>query len=210
MKSLITKLKSLFNTKEKSNKDKIIEQVKKIREEKQLKENQEKNIVEENKENKENKEIKQENKNNTNQDKRVFELPIIKKEKQENRYQKGRKYELYIKNFFEKKEYKVYPKGYIEKHKDGGIDLIAYKDNEMALIQCKNWTNPPKQKELKVFVTNCDLYINQNKDKIKDKTIRKLFITSNNKQDYGVKCFLEEYNKQNNIKAEYIIIGMED
>ncbi|OPA77196.1 hypothetical protein BFG05_03840 [Campylobacter pinnipediorum subsp. pinnipediorum] len=159
----------------------LIEQVKKIREEKQKNEIQEKNEVEE-----------------------------IQEIKQENRYQKGRKYELYIKNFFENKEYKVYPKGYIEKRKDGGIDLIAYKDNEMVLIQCKNWTNPPKQKELKIFVTNCDLYINKNKDKIKDKTIRKLFITSNKKQDYGVKCFLEEYNKQNNIKIEYIMIDMED
>ncbi|AQW85874.1 putative restriction endonuclease [Campylobacter pinnipediorum subsp. caledonicus] len=176
MKSLITKLKSFFDTKEETKKDEIIEQVKKIREEKELNEFKE----EEN------------------------------QKPKENRYQKGRKYELYIKNFFEKKEYKVYPKGYIEKRKDSGIDLIAYKNNEMALIQCKNWTNPPKQKELKVFVINCDLYINQNKDKIKDKTIRKLFITSNSKQDYGVKCFLEEYNKQNDIKIEYIIINMED
>ncbi|WP_078415373.1 restriction endonuclease [Campylobacter pinnipediorum] len=204
MKSLITKLKSFFETKEKSNKDIIIEQVKKIREEKQLNEIQEKNEVEEIQE------IKQENQVKTNQEKRVFGLAKSRKDNKESNYQKGRKYELYIKNFFENKEYKVYPKGYIEKRKDGGIDLIAYKNNEMALIQCKNWTNPPKQKELKVFVINCDLYINQNKDKIKDKTIRKLFITSNSKQDYGVKCFLEEYNKQNDIKIEYIIINTED
>ncbi|MDA3053118.1 restriction endonuclease [Campylobacter sp. JMF_01 NE2] len=120
--------------------------------------------------------------------------------------QKGKEYEYQIMQFYKNKNYTVYPKGYIEKKQDEGIDIIAYKENEILLIQCKNWTNAPKQKEIKVFITDCEVYLNKNKETIKNKTIRKIFVTSYEKIDYGVKLFLDKFNKENQIKIEYIII----
>lgn len=118
---------------------------------------------------------------------------------------KGKEYEYNIKCFFEKRDYKVYPNGYINGVKDNGIDLIAYKDDEAILAQCKNWVNPPKQDIIKKFIADADLFINKNQNKFKNKRIRKIFFTSCSKIDYGTKIFLEEYNQYNQIKIEYTI-----
>lgn len=118
---------------------------------------------------------------------------------------KGKEYEYDVKCFFEQRDYKVYPNGYINGVKDQGIDLIAYKDDEAVLAQCKNWINPPKQDIIKKFVANADLFVNKNQDKFKNKRIRKIFFTSCGQIDYGAKIFLEEYNQYNQIKIEYVI-----
>jgi len=118
---------------------------------------------------------------------------------------KGKEYEYDVKCFFEEREYKVYPNGYINGLKDDGIDLIAYKDDEAVLAQCKNWINPPKQDIIKKFVADADLFINKNQSKFKNKRIRKIFFTSCRQMDYGAKIFLEEYNQYNQIKIEYVI-----
>ena len=119
--------------------------------------------------------------------------------------QKGKEYEYDVKCFFEQRDYKVYPNGYINGVKDEGIDLIAYKDDEAVLAQCKNWVNPPKQDIIKKFVADADLFINKNQSKFKNKRIRKIFFTSCRQMDYGAKIFLEEYNQYNQIKIEYVI-----
>lgn len=83
---------------------------------------------------------------------------------------------------------------------------MAYKDNEILIIQCKNWANSPKQKDIKAFIVDSDEFIKKNENLTKDKTIRKLFITSNSQKDYGVEKFLDDYNKENKIKVEYVIV----
>ncbi|MGP1532948.1 MAG: hypothetical protein ACTTJF_02645 [Campylobacter sp.] len=118
---------------------------------------------------------------------------------------KGKEYEYDVKCFFEQRNYKVYPNGYINGVKDEGIDLIAYKEDEAILAQCKNWINPPKQDIIKKFVADADLFINKNQSKFKNKRIRKIFFTSCRQMDYGAKIFLEEYNQYNQIKIEYVI-----
>lgn len=118
---------------------------------------------------------------------------------------KGKEYEYDVKCFFEQRDYKVYPNGYINGVKDEGIDLIAYKENEAVLAQCKNWINPPQQDIIKKFVADADLFINKNQGKFKNKRIRKIFFTSCHQMDYGTKIFLEEYNQYNQIKIEYVI-----
>lgn len=119
--------------------------------------------------------------------------------------QKGKEYEYDVKCFFEQRDYRVYPNGYINGVKDEGIDLIAYKEDEAVLAQCKNWINPPKQDIIKKFVADADLFINKNQSKFKNKRIRKIFFTSCRQMDYGAKIFLEEYNQYNQIKIEYVI-----
>ena len=119
--------------------------------------------------------------------------------------QKGKQYEYDVKCFFEQREYKVYPNGYINGLKDDGIDLIAYKSDEAVLVQCKNWVNPPKQDIIKKFVADADLCIIINQSKFKNKRIRKILFTRCQPMDYGAKIFLGEYNQYNQIKIEYVI-----
>ena len=140
--------------------------------------------------------IKQESKNTNFQKAAKTEAEKIKK---------GKEYEYDVKCFFEQRDYKVYPNGYINGVKDEGIDLIAYKGDEAVLAQCKNWANPPKQDIIKKFVADADLFINKNQSKFKNKRIRKIFFTSCRQMDYGAKIFLEEYNQYNKIKIEYVI-----
>ncbi len=74
--------------------------------------------------------------------------------------QKGYNYELQIGKYYQKQGYKVYFKGINEGLKDQGIDLIAYKDNEALLIQCKNWEySQVKQEQLRIFLGDCTAYL---------------------------------------------------
>lgn len=116
--------------------------------------------------------------------------------------QKGSRYEYKIKCFYESMGYTVYPQGYIHGYNDKGIDLIAYKNNEVHLVQCKCYSKPPKQELLRIFMGDCELYIQNNSSKLQDKIIHRDFVTSCKTKDYGVTKFLEE----NNNLINYLII----
>ncbi len=108
--------------------------------------------------------------------------------------QKGDKYELQIGKYYQSQGYKVYFKGINEGRKDEGIDLIAYKNKEAILIQCKNWENSQiKQEHLRIFLGDCTAYIEQN-PKIAKRNIHRVFVTSCENMDYGVKKFIENNN----------------
>lgn len=109
--------------------------------------------------------------------------------------QKGDKYELQIGKYYQSQGYKVYFKGINEGRKDEGIDLIAYKDKEAILIQCKNWENSQiKQEHLRIFLGDCAAYIEQNPKIFTRKNVRRTFVTSCKNMDYGVKKFIESNN----------------
>ena len=57
----------------------------------------------------------------------------------------GRDYEMFIGHEYEKKGYKVTYTGITDRLEDKGRDIIAQKDNEILIIQCKNWS---KYKEI--------------------------------------------------------------
>lgn len=117
--------------------------------------------------------------------------------------QKGDEYEFFVANLYKDDGYKIYMNGYNNGVKDEGIDIIAHKGNEALLIQCKNWKNPPKQRDLKVFIADCDLYIQKNQKFLKNKKIRKIFATSCPQMDGGVGVYLQKYNAMNAVKIEY-------
>ena len=117
--------------------------------------------------------------------------------------QKGDEYEFFVANLYKDDGYKIYMNGYNKGFKDEGIDIIAHKGNEALLIQCKNWKNPPKQRDLKVFIVDCDLYIQKNQKFLKNKKIRKIFATSCPQMDGGVSVYLQKYNAMNAVKIEY-------
>ena len=126
----------------------------------------------------------------------------IKKNKQHNltfqsewetNKEKGDKYELQILIYYKKQGYKVYPQGFIKGKADGGIDLVAYKGSEALLIQCKNWEyKQVKQEHLRIFMGDCAAYLEKNQKIFAKKNVRRVFITSCENLDYGVKKFLEE------------------
>lgn len=114
--------------------------------------------------------------------------------------EKGEQYELQILGYYKKQGYKVYPQGLIKGKADGGIDLIAHKDKETLLIQCKNWEHSQvKQEHLRIFLGDCTAYIEQNQKTLAKRSVRRVFITSCKNMDYGVKKFVEENNIEYNI-----------
>ncbi len=123
-----------------------------------------------------------------------------------NKLQKGIEYELYIAKYFRNEGYKIYMNGLNNGKKDDGIDVICHKDKETILIQCKNWKYPIEQKDIRAFIGDCHVYINKNATFLKNRKIRKIFITSNEETKKAV----ELYVKENQAEVEYITIPMFD
>ena len=111
--------------------------------------------------------------------------------KDDNFIEKGKNYELQIKKFYENKNYKVDTNGINKGKKDGGIDLIALKDNEIILIQCKNHQKEIEQDLIRKFIGDCYVFESKNKDITKNRKIKREFV-SNSSADYGSKMFLNE------------------
>lgn len=111
---------------------------------------------------------------------------------------KGKEYELYIAEHFRKLGYKVKEHGLINGRADSGIDVIAMKDKEITLIQCKNWKENRKYKVdhnlLKAFIGNTTNFLEKNKNKAEGYSIKRLFVTSNDVLDSSAKYFLRDSN----------------
>lgn len=108
--------------------------------------------------------------------------------------EKGKEYEKYVAAHFKIDGYEIELNGIKKGVKDKGIDIICKKDNELILIQCKNWRADTKYKinheKLKAFVGCCTEYVNENK--LFDKNIKLKFITSNYILDKSAEMFLKE------------------
>jgi restriction system protein len=124
----------------------------------------------------------------TEEEKKEYALKM--KEKKE----KGKEYEEFVAGYFKIDGYEINLHGIKKGKKDKGIDIICTKDEELILIQCKNWKEDSKYKinheNLKAFVGCCTEYVNENK--LFDKNIKLKFITSNYILDESGKKFLEE------------------
>lgn len=78
---------------------------------------------------------------------------------------KGNEYEAKSGRFFEDKGYVVDYNGILNDKKDGGIDLICKKDNEIKLlVQCKNYSEEKSinHEMIKVFHSNATKYMDSN------------------------------------------------
>lgn len=107
----------------------------------------------------------------------------------------GNSYENFIANKYKEIGYEVENRGVKESFNDGGLDIIAIKDNNIVLVQCKNWTmsNSYKinQKDIRAFVGDCFLYL---KDiNLEQKKVSYHFIVShNNILTESAKIFLKQ------------------
>lgn len=107
---------------------------------------------------------------------------------------KGKEFEEFVAGHFKLDGYKINSHGIKQGVKDKGIDIICEKDEELILIQCKNWKEDSKYKinheKLKAFVGCCTEYVNEHK--LFDRNVKLKFITSNYILDESGKKFLEE------------------
>lgn len=115
-------------------------------------------------------------------------------EKMKNLKEKGKEYEELVAGYYKLDGYDIYLNGIKKGKKDKGIDIVCKKDNEVILIQCKNWKENSKYKinheKLKAFVGSCTEYVNEHK--LFDKNIKLKFITSNYILDESGKKFIKE------------------
>jgi len=103
----------------------------------------------------------------------------------------GKNFEYYVSNYFKTQGYFVINNFEKEKN-DEGIDIIAKKDNELLLIQCKNWEIPViSHKEIKEFLGNCYLFLYNHIEYRKFKKVRRIYITSQSNLDMSAKYLLK-------------------
>ena len=130
---------------------------------------------------------------------RIFTKPRKKRKSKQDldivNKQKGDNYEFQISKYYKNKGYKIYPNGINNGVADGGIDIVAHKGSETILIQCKNWEySQIKQEHLRIFLGDCTAYIERNQKYLAKRKIRRVFVTSCKRTDYGVERFVAENN----------------
>lgn len=107
---------------------------------------------------------------------------------------KGHDFERYVAEHYKSIGYEVSLNGIIHGKKDNGIDIICSKENELILVQCKNWKENSKYKVthliLKAFIGCCSEYVIKNQ--LFEKKVAFHFVTSNNILDASAKKYLQE------------------
>lgn len=109
---------------------------------------------------------------------------------------KGADYEFYIMQFYLNEGYKVFPNGYIKGFEDGGIDLVAHKDKETILIQCKNWRYRAELKNITKFYNDCKKYEKYKSKFLNGRNVRKIFFISNEIENLEIENFLKRINNE--------------
>ncbi|MCK5475858.1 MAG: restriction endonuclease [Candidatus Pacebacteria bacterium] len=110
----------------------------------------------------------------------------------------GRDYEMYVGYLYEQKGYSIEYKGIIDGFEDLGRDVIAKKDEEVCIIQCKRWAQWKEMREkhiFQLFGTTMEYWIKNFKNYEKPKSfeefakflnenkLRPIFFTSTNLSD---------------------------
>jgi len=88
----------------------------------------------------------------------------------------GRDYEMYVGYLYEQKGYSIEYKGIIDGFEDLGRDVIAIKDNEVCIIQCKRWAQYKEIHEkhiFQLFGTTMEYWIKNFKNYKKPKSFEK-------------------------------------
>jgi uncharacterized protein (DUF3820 family)/Holliday junction resolvase-like predicted endonuclease len=111
----------------------------------------------------------------------------------------GDDFEKKVGAIYEEKGYTVEYRGLELGLKDGGIDLIAKKDDKIILIQCKFWKKEDSitHKMVKEFYGNCNFYIDKQKLDRKN-TICLYAVPSHksiSKKDGTYKIFVDNHKK---------------
>lgn len=121
---------------------------------------------------------------------------------------KGNEYEKFIAQKYNDAGYVVQLNGIEQGVEDGGIDLIAEKDNYAILVQCKNWfTNDYykiRQIDIKAFIGSCYIFLHNNRQ-YSDKKVSFHFIVSDwQMMDFSAIKFIQNNSM---IKAKEVIFA---
>ena len=117
----------------------------------------------------------------------------------------GDNYERRVGKHYENIGYKVDYRGLNMGVKDGGIDLIATKGEELVLIQCKFWTRWESitHSMVKEFYGNCHFYLDHN-PQLQKKNILCIYAVPNIKSLGSASIFVF---KNNHKRCRYKIIA---
>ena len=129
--------------------------------------------------------------------------PELTKKSRNNMKKYGDDYEKKVGEYYKQKGYKINYRGLELGQEDGGIDLIAMKNNETLLIQCKYWKKDKSitHTMIKEFYGNCNFYMD--KEKIETKNVICIYAIPNLK---ALSFPATQIFKNNYIKCRYNII----
>jgi len=120
------------------------------------------------------------------------------KNRKKSKWAVGRDYEMYVGYLFEKKGYSIEYTGIIDGFEDLGRDVIAIKNDEVCIIQCKRWAHWKEMREkyiFQLFGTSMEYWIKNFKNNKKPRSfkefakflnenkLRPIFFTSTNLSD---------------------------
>ncbi|MDR2100794.1 MAG: restriction endonuclease [Campylobacteraceae bacterium] len=144
--------------------------------------------------------VKNYNQNNY-KEKEAYQHNIHKnndKEKVEANIRKGKDYEAFVGSQYETYGYDVKAFGFERGKSDGGIDIVATKNDEVLFIQCKNWSKNTQYKinheKIKAFIGSVAIFKTQYPE-YKDVKETLLFIASEDIFDNSAKKYCQE-NKE--------------
>lgn len=120
------------------------------------------------------------------------------KENKKSWKQLGDEYEEQIAKYYKSLGYAVIERGKTLGRKDGGIDLIAKKENQTILIQCKNRKSKIKHIDIQKFLFETDKFIEENKI---TEEVELLYVIANDVLDRGTKWLLFNERKNLNFKV---------
>jgi Holliday junction resolvase-like predicted endonuclease len=123
--------------------------------------------------------------------------PELTQESKINIKKYGDNYEKKVGKYYENKGYKVDYRGLRLNEEDGGIDIIAIKENETLLIQCKYWKKDKSitHSMIKEFYGNCNFYLDQ--ENIQSKKIICVYVipSINSLSFSAIQIFKKNYKK---------------
>ena len=111
--------------------------------------------------------------------------------------EKGDDYEKKVVGYYKLDGYSIYMNGIRKNSEDGGIDVICKKDDEVILIQCKNWNHTTGRKithtHIKKFHSNCIKYIDQ--ENLDKSNVKLKYIVPNKKvfKACAINIFRDDY-----------------
>jgi restriction system protein len=121
-----------------------------------------------------------------------------KENKKQENIQKGKDYEAFVSSYYETLGYDVKAFGFERRKSDGGIDIVAIKNNEALFIQCKNWNKDAGYKinheKIKAFIGSVSVF-KINYPEYKDVKEQLLYIASEDIFDSSAKKYCQE-NKE--------------
>lgn len=108
------------------------------------------------------------------------------RQRKKSNWEIGIEYERYIGYLKEKDGYRIKYQGAIKGFEDMGRDLIAYKDNDIEVIQCKRWSQNKVIHEKHIFQLYGTMILEQIENP--SRNITGIFIMTNTLSEMAMKC----------------------